>query len=268
MTIDKDTGLERPKEFIPAEKPVGVVPKLNSEGVVKLNPKDWFLVESTALGCLPLDKDLHIPKELVSYVNGNFNVYPNLISDTMALQFNNCLTFKNHSPYQAYGLVIGSTLRKVEADGQELIYIDIVSAINRNIDPMFAFDIENRNIKYTSFAHTTGSYICSVCSSTECEHIEQMVHRTIPAGSVSKEGLPFGILHVPDDSFEVYENSFLDVPPAYGGAISHSVIKFDKPIEVRVTREELEHKAHLALDDDEKFMYSSVIKDLIAELGI
>lgn len=271
--VDPETGIKRVKsKKIKRLSGTGIpsAPRHNSHDLVKvsLHPDNWFLTQSSILACLPI-KDGKIPLDLLEYVNANFNTYPVSEIKNYAWEFRNSLLFHNHSPERAYGFVIDVKERPVQIGKHELIYVEILTAVNRNIDRKFADKIQSRDIKYMSWAHSAGDMVCAVCgdSNQECKHFDDMINMTTPIPAVNS-GKPYGILHMYSPTFNVYEASYLDVRPAFDGAISNEINTLDKPLEVMVSRSAFMEKAKHASRYEDDLKPSSIVEPLFRELGI
>ena len=238
--IDEQTGIKRPKHILPKEKPVGVLPQFRNTQTdykeVLLHPKDWFLTQATIMACLPVTGDNKIPLALRPYINSNFNTYPASEMKLYVQDFKQSLLLKNHINSLAYGFTVDVKPREVKVGKLTLYYIDILVAVNKNIDPDFASKIQSQVIKYLSWGHSQGDFYCSVCNTANdmCEHINQMIMRDTPEPAVDSKGQPYGLVHRFNKEFHVYDVSYLDVKPAYDGAITHKVFKLDKPVSVSV----------------------------------
>lgn len=270
--IDEQTGIKRPKHIIPKEKPVGVLPQFRNSNEdivdVTLSPENWFLTQATIMACLPISNENRIPLPLVDYVNSNFNTYPSKDIQKYVNDFKQALLLKNHNNSLAYGFTLDVKPREVKVGNLTLTYIDILTAVNRNIDRDFAEKIENQTIKFLSWGHTSADYNCAVCgvSNEMCIHINQMMLRNTPTPAV-ENGRPYGLIHRYNGDLHVYDVSYLDVQPAYDGAITHKVMQLDKPLTVSISEKEFITKAKYAAEDED-FSPESVIAKLLIELGL
>ena len=272
FTIDEQTGIKRPKHIIPKEKPVGVLPHFRNSNKdtieVTLRPEDWFLTQATIMACLPISNDNRIPLPLVDYVNSNFNTYPSKDINLYVDDFKQALLLKNHNNSLAYGFTLDVKPREVKVGNLTLTYIDILTAVNRNIDRDFADKIENQTIKFLSWGHTSGDYCCSVCNAMNemCIHTHQMMLRNTPTPAVL-DGKPYGIIHKHTGEFHVYDVSYLDVQPAYDGAITHKIMQLEKPLIVSISPKLFLEKAGYAAEDED-FEPKDIISKLLRELKI
>lgn len=270
--VDPQTGITRLKEHKTKRMGDTGVPSIRTNSEFKkvlLTPENWFLTQSSILACLPTDDKGHIPLELLDYVNKNFNTYPVSEIDSYIDEFKGSLLFHNHNPERAYGFMLDVKPRPVQVGSHTLVYIDILTAVNRNIDPTFAKGIEDRTLKYMSWAHSSGVMKCAVCGSTEqsCKHFLDMIYMNTPRPP-QLGGKPYGILHIYSPTFHVYESSYLDVKPAFDGAISSSVNQLPAPLEVMVSRNLFLEKARYAAEFEEDLKPMNIVKELLQELGI
>jgi hypothetical protein len=275
--IDEKTGVKRPKHIVPKEKPRGVLPHFTSNRAdnaddkveISLSPEDWFLTQASIMACIPVSDTNIIPVELVDYVNSNFNTYPSSEMNYYVRDFSHSLLLKNHDPSLAYGFTVDVRPRTVNVKGFELNYIDILVAVNKHIDSDFAEKIKNQTIKFLSWGHTSGDYYCGVCGEQngDCVHLSDMMMRNTPEPAILS-GRPYGVIHRFTPEFHVYDVSYLDVRPAYDGAITHKVMELDKPLKVMVSKKELEDKAVHATCYEEGIKPDSVVSKLFKQLKI
>lgn len=281
--IDPETGVKRPKFNKPAEKPKGVLPGFRNSllgqnyddiSEITLSPDDWFLTQSTIMACLPVNGNL-IPLELVPYVNGNFNTYPSGDLPKYIDGFRQSLLFKNHNPSKAYGFTLDVKSRPVKVGKFTLNYIDILTAVNKNIDKDFAELIKSRDIKYMSWGHTAGNVLCSICDleinpeedENICDHILAMMLRRTPTPAVEGKR-PYGIIHKFTENFHVFDVSYLSEKPAYGGAISNSINILENPLLVEVSKSLFQEKAGYACQSNKNLNAPNTIRELLKELHI
>lgn len=272
--IDEKTGIKRPKHVLPKEKPKGVTPKYSTNSdsdfvELQLKPEDWFLAQSSIMACLPVNFKNEIPVELVKYVNSNFNTYPSDDMKYYVNDFKHSLLLKNHDPKKAYGFTVDVKPRVVTVGKHNLDYIDILVAVNKHIDGDFAEKIRTEVIKFLSWGHTSADYVCSICGehNGECSHISDMMMRNTPTPAILG-GKPYGIIHRFTPEFHVYDVSYLDVRPAYDGAITHKIIELDKPLSVMVSKKLFNDKAIYATAYEDELEPDEVISELLSELNI
>lgn len=235
-------------------------------GAVKLsfNSNDWVFTQATAVSSVNTHKDKpwQITGDTVQYVNDNGNSWETNFLRSCYKTFIGAKNLKDHVDTDEggtiYGILIDAIPRRIKAGKSGyVLYIDVVIATNRHIDPEWAQAIERGKIKYLSVGFKCDYLMCSKCGHIYgidgtgiCQHTAYETGLTY----YDSEGRKSRVSAMATDadgigSKEFYELSYLAVDPAFIGATQGYVLDVPKGQSVTVTmpKSALKRPAYKAL---------------------
>lgn len=235
------------------KKPKTVTPTPTSKsGTVKLSfsSNDWVFTQVTAVSSVNTHKDKpwQITGDTIQYVNANGNSWETSFLKSCYKTFIGAKNLKDHIDTDEggiiYGILIDAVPRriKVGASGY-VLYIDVVIATNRHIDPEWADAIEKGKIKFLSVG-----FKCDYLQCSKCGHIYKIdktgicQHTSFEMGLVyyDQTGRKSKVSEMATDAdglgkAEFYELSYLSVDPAFTGAAQGHVLEVPKGQSVTVS---------------------------------
>ncbi|MBP5460431.1 MAG: hypothetical protein J6Y62_09795 [Clostridia bacterium] len=149
------------------------------------NIKDYLFTHDTIVASVAVEDDgFTIKPACVDLVNANGNAWSNLVLPHCYKTFIGGENYQSHVqvPALSKGKILDAVLRKVEHNGEQIFYCDILVATNR-IHKLLVEEIESGRMNTLSMGATAKYIQCSVCGkiidtesedeNEECEHIKK-----------------------------------------------------------------------------------------------
>lgn len=241
-----------------------VQPQDKRNAIISFNSNDWIFLQATIVSSVNVEDDGYtVTPDSAPFINDNANSWDSKTLQKWYKSFIGAHNYKDHDQdrSRSKGIILDAVLRRIPIEGsktgESVLYVDILVAVNKNIDPEWAQLIDSGRVKWLSMGAISSALKCTRCGcisfdeDDDCEHMlfelgmnyfdENGIKRPIAALITDDD-----YLDQPDSGYMVFkEASLLSVDPAFTGACtSHRIeVAPDQQIDFIVPRKALQRDA-------------------------